>query len=231
MANGIILYKGPSLFDGAEVVCIAIGLKHRSSNRKTGAMLQTYVLRSDVSPVLAVKMGLDASICHDCAARGNGTGKGRWCYVNLGQGPRSVWDAYSRGVYGTATSIEDVGAGRHVRVGTYGDPAAIPADVWTQLLRRAAGHTGYTHQWRRAPELAAFCMASADSEADKVLAWDSGFRTFRVADAPGAGEIECPSSRGVQCVDCRLCDGAGLAKSITIPAHGPGAKYAPHLAA
>ena len=84
MANGIILYKGPSRFDGAGIVCIAIGLKSRSRNRKTGRMLQTYILREDVSPVLAVKMGLDASICHDCAARGNGTGKGRWCYVNLG---------------------------------------------------------------------------------------------------------------------------------------------------
>ena len=231
MANGTILYRGPSLFDGADVVCIAIGLKHSSSNRKTGGMLQTYILRTDISPVLAVKMGLDASICHDCDARGDGTGKGRWCYVNLGQGPRSVWDAYSRGVYSFAESIDDVGGGRMVRVGTYGDPAAVPADVWTQLLSRAAGHTGYTHQWRRAPQLASICMASADSREDSLEAWGAGWRTFRVADVPGEGEIECPSSRGVQCVDCRLCDGAGLAKSITIPAHGSGAKYAPHPAA
>jgi hypothetical protein len=231
MSNGRILYHGPSLFDGADIVCIAIGLEQRSSNRKTGGMLQTYVLRADMSPVLAVKLGLDSSVCFDCAARGDGTGKGRWCYVNLGQGPRSVWDAFNRGIYPAADDVAAVGAGRNVRVGTYGDPAAVPVDVWGRLLSRASGHTGYTHQWRTAPALAAFCMASADSAADKSEAWGAGWRTFRVADMPGEGEIECPSSRGVQCTDCRLCDGAGAARSITIPAHGPGAKYAPQPAA
>lgn len=222
--NGAILYQGPSLLDGRPIVVVAIGLASKSTNRKTGAMLQTYILRADVSPLEAIKSGADESICGDCKLRGIG-GKKRGCYVNLGQGPRAVWDAFSRGIYPTGDPVE-IGKGRTVRLGTYGDPAAVPARIWEGLLSLSAGHTGYTHQWRRSDVLRGIVMASADSDADRAIAWKRGWRTFRIAETPGTGEIVCPSERGISCADCRLCDGAGLAKSITIPAHGVGAKYA-----
>ena len=45
-----VLYEGPSLLDGEPIVAILTGLRSSSGNRKTGAMLQTWILRADVSP-------------------------------------------------------------------------------------------------------------------------------------------------------------------------------------
>ena len=53
MANGVILYEGPSLLDGEPIVAILTGLRSSSCNRKTGAMLQTWIMRADVSPAEA----------------------------------------------------------------------------------------------------------------------------------------------------------------------------------
>jgi hypothetical protein len=222
--NGVILYSGPSLLDGAPIVAIAVGLVSGSSNRKTGAMLQTYILRADLSPVEAIKTGADASICGDCKLRGV-LGKRRVCYVNLGQGPLSVFRGHKRGIYPVAASPRDIGRGRIIRLGTYGDPAAVPVEVWNELISEARGHTGYSHQWKTRPDLRGIVMASADNVQEKSEAWAEGWRTFRLADAPTPGEIVCPSLSGVHCADCRLCDGAGAAKSITIPAHGIGKGY------
>jgi len=87
--------------------------------------------------------------------------------------------------------------GRTVRLGAYGDPAAVPFQVWQALLAYAAAWTGYTHQWRRAPELAAYCMASVDTPGERAEARFLGFRTFRVRAAGQAvetREVVCPAS-------------------------------------
>jgi hypothetical protein len=111
-----------------------------------------------------------------------------------------------------------------VRVGTYGDPAAVPDHVWTDLLAEAATWTAYTHQkpWR--PDIA---MQSADSHAEARDHWAAGRRTFRVItgldDLDKANETLCPASkeagRRVQCAACRLCKGSVAAKSIAIVEH------------
>lgn len=230
--NGYIIYRGPSLIDGNPIVAIVTGLEDKSTNAKTGAMIQTYILRDDIKPVDALRIGADVSVCGDCPLRGDGTGKNRGCYVNLGQGPRAVFDGFTRGIYPVATNVKALGAGRAVRLGTYGDPAAVPAGVWRDLVSLATSHTGYSHQWRNRPDLRDLVMASADTGADKDRAWAEGWRTFRLADSPAAGEILCPAySRGINCIDCGLCDGAGSSKSIVIPAHGAGKKYAMQVAA
>jgi hypothetical protein len=51
MSNGIVIYRGPSILDGSPIVVIATGLGSGSSNRKTGALVQTWILRDDVSPI------------------------------------------------------------------------------------------------------------------------------------------------------------------------------------
>ena len=83
--NGYDLFDGPSQLDGTRIVAIAI--TRAGKNRKTGTMIQTYILRPTVTPIAAVHRGLDVSICGDCGHRGDGTGRGRSCYVNLGHGP------------------------------------------------------------------------------------------------------------------------------------------------
>jgi hypothetical protein len=237
-ANGIVLYEGPSKLDGRPIVVIATGLRTNSRNEKTGAMVQTYIIVPDMHPVEAVKTGADASICGACPHRGDGTGKGRSCYVNLGKGARVVWDAYQRGVYPKADAFtaRHLFANRIVRLGTYGDPAAAPYALWKVALGDAAAWTGYTHQWRAIPaHWAALVMASADSVADMDQAHALGYRTFRVTAAPFANikgrEAVCPASaeknKVAACITCKACMGtSGKARvSIQIAAHGPGKRH------
>ena len=241
--SGYEIWRGASWIDGAE--CVAI-LTHASANRKTGALDQVWILRADLDPIAAVRAGADASICGDCPHRGDGTGARRSCYVNLGQAPRSVYAAWRRGRYPRITRARLAVAcyGRAIRLGAYGDPAILPASVLRSLTIGAVLHTGYSHQWRdpRAAHARAYCMASADSEAEAREARAAGWRVFHVG-APIAGAIVCPASaeyrartgRVVQCADCGLCGGltrAGLpvaprvAPIITIAPHGSGATHA-----
>jgi hypothetical protein len=232
-ANGAILYEGPSQLDGAPIVVIATGLKTNSTNAKTGAMVQTYILRSDIPPIDAVRSGEDASICGGCTHRGDGTGKGRSCYVTLMHGPRGVYAAYKRGSYPKAQPDT---SGRMVRLGTYGDPVAAPMEVWKGLLDKAKGWTGYTHQWKDIDGAwAPLVMASVDSETEMQQAHDRGYRTFRVTP-PGetaikGTEVICPASeeagRRTTCEDCKACMGtsAKARVSIQIVAHGTGKKH------
>ena len=231
--NGMILWQGESRIDGAPIVAIVVGLSADSTNTKTGAMLQTYILRADVAPTDAIKSGQDASICGDCPHRGDGTGKGRTCYVNVGQGALAVFRAFQRGKYplATADQAQAAGTARVVRLGTYGDPAAVPAHVWENLISRATAHTGYTHAWRGiGAGYAHLLMASADSLADKVAAMAAGFRTFRVVLRGEAvrvqGEAVCPASaeagKKLTCIACQACNGTATNRrgSIVIQAHG-----------
>lgn len=235
MTNGYILWEGESLIDGTLIVAIATGFAQKSSNRKTGGMIQTYILRQDIDPVSAVRTGGDASICGDCLHRGTSDGQknsGRTCYVNVGQGALSVWKSYLAGGYPRWAASA---CGRKVRLGTYGDPAAVPARVWASLLKYSSGHTGYTHQWRSPAfsYLRLICMASVDSPEEALLAQNMGWRTFRVGrwgeterDRKGLHESLCPASaeagKKLTCEVCLACDGAGSDRmgSIFIPAHG-----------
>ena len=223
------------MLDDAPIVVAAL---ESDANRKTGRMLQTYIMRADQSPLDAVRTGADASICGDCVHRGDGAGKERTCYVTLMHGPRAVHDGIARGIYAEPrdqmNAARDMGKGRMVRMGTYGDPAAAPLWVWYALTQDALGWTGYTHQWRsvRVQGLRDICMASVDTEREAREAQALGWRTFRVTtanDAPMAGEVLCPASaeagRKLTCKQCRACSGAATSRrgSIYIPAHGSGA--------
>ena len=232
MKSGII-YNGPSLLDGSPIVAIAT---YSNRNRKTGAMVQTYILRADMNPLEASKTGADYAICGTCPHRGTPTddparkqAAGRTCYVNLGQGVLSTWRAWQRGVYPDAQTpgpIQSIGAGRMVRIGTYGDPAAVPASVWQMLISKAEGWTAYTHQsgWR--PDLA---MQSADSLQEARAHWAVGRRTFRVmidlGELDPTREVLCPASkeagRRTTCAACKLCAGSATRspKSVAIVQH------------
>jgi hypothetical protein len=244
--NGYIMYEGPSEIDGKPIVVIATGFAKGSSNTKTGGgLIQTWILRADVDPVSATHSGADESICGDCPHRGRVERRkdgllrnvARSCYVTVFQAPLVVWKAWKRGIYPKAVGREAtaLAAGRMIRVGSYGDPAAVPAYVWEDFLAEAAGWTGYTHQWHKRPDLAAFCMASADSIEDRTAANAAGFRTFRVTTADvkadkANGEIICPASKEAgfktTCDACKACGGNGAkAKAdVVIQIHGAAAK-------
>lgn len=222
------------MLDGSPIVAIATGIGTASRNAKTGAMVQTYIIRADMHPIDAVRSGADAAICGDCRHRGDGTGKERSCYVTLYRGPGQVWRSLQRGSYAAATpeTVASIIAGRMVRLGTYGDPAAVPIEVWQVLVSRAAGWTGYTHVRGLGPKWAALCMASADTVGERDEARLRGFRVFRVGSEREAGEVVCPASaeagHRTTCEACRACMGtAGKARAdIVIAPHGAGARFA-----
>lgn len=236
--TGVVLYHGRSLLDGELIVAIATRIASSSENVKTGSMVQTFVIRADVRPLDALKSGADRSVCGDCKHRPafNGT-----CYVNVAQSVNSVFGAWERGRYaypGTdydADILADIFDGRTVRLGTYGDPAAVPVEIWRKVTAKAASWTGYTHQWRHMPELRPFCMASVDSEAEYALAKAQGWRTFRVRtqDAPVLDrEVVCPASaeagNKTVCALCKACGGTSskARADIVIKAHGAKFKIA-----
>jgi hypothetical protein len=221
-ALGFIVYQGPSPVDGAPIVVIATNLAKASGNDKTGALVQTWILRADMDPVAASKASADASICGDCPHRHS---KGGACYVTIFRAPRAVFDAYKRGRYLAATDqdLTDIGLGFAVRAGSYGDPAMVPGWVWALMTPV----TAYSHQWRRedAADLAAVAMASVDSSDERAEAKSLGFRTFRIIRDESEieqGEILCPATtHGIQCADCGLCLGGAAGADIGIVVHGP----------
>lgn len=236
--SGIILYEGPSMLDGAPIVVIANRITEASNNEKTGALVQTFIIRSDVDPMSALRSGADASICGDCNHRPAKFGS---CYVNVGRSVASVYGAYKRGRYARPGLDYDrrilpaLFRGSLVRLGTYGDPAAAPFPIWRAVTVNASAVNGYSHQWRDV-RFAAFrllCMASADNETEAREAASLGWRTFRVkvpTSAKLAGEVTCPASKEAghktTCDSCKACGGtsAKARASIVIDAHGPTAR-------
>jgi hypothetical protein len=222
--NGFILHED------SQRVIIATGFETASDNRKTGDMIQVWILVKSVSPTEAIKSGLDRLICGSCVHRGDGHGKERSCYVNVGQAPLGIWRAWKAGAYLPLPSAS-VFAGRKVRFGAYGDPTWIPLSLALAIAGVSSGWTGYTHQWRK-PSLQGWrslLMASVDSIAELVIARSLGWSTFRVTPDLDHHTVEtlCASDRnGTPCVDCLACAGARSGvRSIHIPVHGTGARH------
>jgi len=231
------LYDGPSELDGEPIVCI-VTTPHVDPRKsyKTQGTVQTYIIRSDVDPITALQAGHDASVCGDCALRGE-KGLGRSCYVPVWGSVNNIWRAYRDGAYPHVFSYSDGAFPREwwratIRLGAYGDPAAVPERIWSDALGYQEVF-GYTHQWRdeRFAYLKRWAMASCESEGERRQAQTLGWRTFRVMrshELLGDREVICPASmRDVKCADCLACGGlSAKAKcDIGIYAHGnPGAR-------
>ena len=219
-----VVYRGPSALNGAPIRAV---LTTKSANRKTGDMAQLWILHDEEAPHEAQKTGADSAVCGDCPFRpANGGG----CYVLTFQGPLSVWKATCGkpvALWGALRHLEErEGEKVTLRLGAYGDPAALPIALVRRLVAAVDGRaTGYTHQWRKyAGDLRRFVMASVENPRDALIARSQGWRTFRVSPnkATLTGEIECAAdSVGITCEQCGLCRGSQLeAKSIMIQVHG-----------
>lgn len=222
------LWRGPSAFDGSPIVFIAT---LQTTNRKTGHMIQTWILRQDLLPVDAVKSDADTSICGHCPH------KGETCYVNVGQAPQQIWKSWQRGNYQQVSPTvfaQHYSRYRSLRLGSYGDPAMIPIDVLDDLMEcKWQGSTGYTHQWRWCSrDYRKYLMASVETLADKEQANALGYRTFRIltpAQDSEGDEVLCPASdeggKLTTCERCCLCRGSSTrAKNVSIYVHGRSAK-------
>lgn len=214
--NTYILWEGKSQFDDTPLVVLLSGVRY-SDNDKTGNMLQTFILRQDMLPTEAVKKGDDFSTCGNCPQRPITARKTKSsvCYVNLGQGINQVWRKYALGKY---THLQDADyhhlKGRKLRMGSYGDPAAIPFSVWSKLLSHVSSHTGYTSSWREpvAYHLKGICQASCNTVELKNKAESLGWNTFtNVPEGSNAPDnaVLCPNVKNdeIKCLTCGLCDG------------------------
>ena len=223
---GFVFYEGPSQLDGKPVVAIAT---ENSKNRKTGNLIQTWIVCKDVSPIEVMMKGKDSSVCGNCKLRKS------ICYVALHQAPLNIWRKYKRGEYPKYLNNNEPFRNQLLRIGSYGDCVAIPYRVWANILKVTRGHTSYSHSWslKRFQKFKNIAMASCDSESEALKAQNMGWRTFRVkmSDAPRVErEIVCPASRQdlpkqITCSTCLLCDGtSGSSKNIVEDIHGIGFK-------
>ena len=214
-----VLWEGASLFDGSPIVLLGTD---RSKNEKTGPMLQSYILQADMHPLEAVQTGKDDAICGTCPLRW-ADGNKRICYVTLHHGVASAWRSYANG-YAKRIPHEQFVRHQPIRMGAYGDPAAVPFEVWLSLLRKASGHTGYTHAWRTCDQrFRSLLMASCDSPEDYAEAKALGWATYRIlmeGEARMPGERPCPANTatGVTCSVCMQCN--GQRRDFAIPVHG-----------
>ncbi len=233
--NGVILYRGPSELNGRPIVVIVTGLAGKGSeNNKTGAALQVWILADNgETPTDAILSGADVSVCGNCPHRPAPGKKVGTCYVLTFQAPHAVYDALRRGTYPRFNPVRHshLFRGRTLRLGAYGDPAAVPLSVLERFATLSGRWLAYTHQWRECPTTySRYCMASCETEADRTAAVALGYRTFRVrlASQPlTQGEFTCPASaeagKRMDCVRCGACSGAlsgGRNASPSIVFHG-----------
>lgn len=244
---GFVFYDGPSLIEpDVDIIGICTGFGIVSANVKTGPVIQAWILRKDTNPFAAMKTGLDSAVCGDCkhrhiTARHTGVSP---CYVHTFQGPLVIWKTFRAGKYADLTNNLEIGAellrDKVLRLGAYGEPSAVPFDIWESLTAHTSGHLGYTHQWGNPavdPRLSLLCMASVESLEEKYSANLAGFRTFRVIEKYDVskyahptgykkpGEVICPASseagRKLTCAQCRACTGIadGRKSNVVIIAH------------
>jgi hypothetical protein len=238
--SSAVVWQGRSRLDNeTPIVAIVTGITGASANPKTGPMAQLWILRADMPATVAVKNGGDAAICGDCKLRGT-DGKERGCYVTVSHAPNNIYKTFKADKYLSLdpATVADLLTrnGVRLRLGAYGDPAALPVAVLDTLTRGVFAWTGYTHAWRTRPDLAPFVMASVDSPSEMADAIALGFRTFRTRAPEQAlqpGEIICPASdegnHRTTCERCTLCDGArptDRRKHVAIIAHGSSTVHA-----
>ena len=240
--GGVILWRGQS-HDKKPIVCIATGLNTHSGNIKTGAMVQTYIIRADVHPQDALWSGDDKSVCYDCKHRPK-QGKTKAdkkadknhlgsCYVFVAQGVAKVFEAFKRGNYPDySDKYRYLLYGRKIRFGSYGDPYAVPIKIWQLLKELSIMHTGYSHQFMQryySDSHKGLFMASCDTAKEREIAKSLGNRTFRQGksiDDIAPDEVLCPASKEggfrTTCDNCLLCTGnTKKAKDVYIVSHGP----------
>lgn len=223
--GGAVVWEGRSRFD--REAPIAVALTWHTQNTKIGPMVQSWILRSDIPPTVVLRTGADRAVCGDCERSG-----GDGCYVKVHNAPLSVFKTLPHYPRISPEVAARRLTGQRLRIGAYGDPAAVVASLWWALTRETSGHTGYTHSPDRAPALRDLVMASADTVSAAERWQAHKWRTYRVRSVARdgtpeplePGEVVCPASseggKRSACAWCLLCDGSSKpGKSIAVIDH------------
>ena len=255
--SSYVFFRGKSRIDGDPIVGIITGLANPSRNMKTGEMYQVYIfVDNGRHPLDNVKSGADFSICGDCSRRPYLIETGRSdldfpCYLlkEMGRAVGTVWTSYDAGNIAAIEMPKLLSAIRYferpLRLTTYGDPTAIPLEVWEPMINAAAGHTGYSQFWNR-PENSdykRFFQASVFTAKQQMAAAALGWNTFRSDDSATdqdlAGresrrrfimkkeklcpnpisKINNPDRRPITCAKCLLCAGTSKGRDLLVASH------------
>ena len=219
------------IHESTDLVCIATAA---SDNSKTGNMIQIWIMARNVHPVESRRTGHDATLqCQGCPHASN-----QGCYVSP-LALMAIYRTYKAGGYKHlhlgSPEWSTFFDGASVRFGAYGNPSMLPLSLVSDIVDRAYSHTGYMHDWSLMPvELAKayghFFMASCEPS-NVQFAQNLGLRTFTVVSEVPTDKalgIEClADAKGLQCIDCGLCDGTARSAtrsrslpSVWIKAHG-----------
>lgn len=200
----------------------------KTTNEKTGDMVQVWILAKNEKPYDLLKAGKDGIVCGSCPLK-----SGAGCYVTVFQAPTQIYKAYKAGKYSTNyDEFLEIVQNKFVRFGAYGDPSFIPFKTLFQIASRCKGYTGYSHQWKNKnfdAKLLTILHASIDHENDIAILnkLHPTAKYFRLVDNYAdikENEIVCLSdSMGVQCRDCLKCSGSS-SDNIVIEKHGVNAK-------
>ena len=225
LKNSYVVWEGASLIDGSPIVLILTGFVNHTSNRKTGYLLQSWIIKQNILPTEAAKKGFDKAICGDCPMKLSRLGS---CYVNLAV-TNNIYRKYETGTYPyfSKNEIEVLKRYRYpIRIGSYGDPTAVPFDVWEPIILASGSHTGYTHNWLFCDNSwKQYLMASVQSLGEARIAQNRGWRTFRIIapDAPlTQNEILCRNTKDDRnrCDNCFICDGKSSKPNVADRVHG-----------
>ena len=226
MKSSVVLYKGISQLDKTTPIMVVLsGYTKDSTNTKTGPLAQLYILSVDTVPMEAYKTASKA-VCGTCKYNGNNGCYVRWSHL------KSLWNSARKQNAIDHKLTRELLKGLRVRVGAAGDPLAVPADFWKDILSSCESYTGYTHQWREpfAKQYKGMFMASVDNERENKEARSKGWNTFFVTDGeePPEKSVQClatiPDKTDINglpmsCASCMLCNGKGT-KTVTAPLHG-----------
>lgn len=242
--NGLVVWEGPSPFDGSPVVSILTGIDRPTRNPKTGWMLQNWNLPRGRDPWQAIWDRGDGGVCGDCDFRVRWvdveretkrfliteTKRLRVCYAF--RGVCEVWASYRAGRYDLWDGTPLASQQSFVRWGAYGEAVVVPREVRDRLSAHTKS-TGYTRQWKqpRFQDERDVMMASVHWPEEIEEALDLGWRYFRPM-VPGEKmrpwEAACPAPK-VSCSHCGQCNGRkgtkDNRKSRVIEVHGPGRSH------
>jgi hypothetical protein len=204
--NGVIFYKGKSEITGESIVGVATGLKIPSRNAKTGDVIQTFILRSDLNPLFAVLQDKDKAICGNCPLKYTNS---NLCYVNVSKSVSHVYNCFKRNNYAYTDVLNTV---KSIRLGSYGDPTAIPIKIWQKILKNKS-FVGYTHNWKFCnPKWRNYLLASIESPKLIAVLNNLGWYTARIIKDKSElteSEILCPAQATnnlIKCENCLLCN-------------------------
>lgn len=210
--NGFTFYRGPSMLDGSQIRLVGTCLATASQNQKTGDCSQFFILPDLVSPA----KGKDrAGVCGDCPIINA-------CYLRWGWIARQVWET-DYPDYKPAEHWQSLRHKKH-RYGAAGDPAGIPARIWSRIRKHAIrGWLSYTQFWQQPKfqHLKTWSMASCHTLEQRDTAEKLGWSVYLATDETVPGIKLCPYEKTegmMRCAYCGLCDGRN--GSIQITQHG-----------